>query len=212
MANNDNACGLYLLTPEHIDNVQAFALTLDAVLATGAVDCVQLRLKDVADDVIIATAETLLQVCHAHEVPLFINDRTDIAVLVDADGVHLGQDDGDVATARALLGAAKDIGVTCHGSKDMAFTAGDQGANYVAFGAFFPSPTKPGAALADTELLTVWDEITDIPCVAIGGITPQNCGELKAAGAHFVAVCAAIWDDRDGPVAAAKKFGEALEK
>jgi len=212
MADNNNACGLYLLTPEHIDDVDAFAVKLDAVLATGAVDCVQLRLKDADDDTIITAAKILLPVCHGHDIPLFINDRADIAATVDADGVHLGQEDGDVATARALLGAAKDIGVTCHASKDMAFTAGEQGANYVAFGAFFPSVTKPGAELADTETLTVWDEITDIPCVAIGGITPQNCGELKSAGAHFIAVCSSVWNDADGPIKAVQKFQQALEQ
>jgi len=212
MANDEEVCGLYLLTPEKIDDVTKFAGELDEVLETGAVDCVQLRLKGVPDAEIIVAAEVLLPVCHQHEVPLLINDRVDIAAQVGADGVHLGQDDGDVASARTLLGADKDIGVTCHGSKDLAFVAGDEGANYVAFGAFFPSDTKPNASEVDKQLLTDWDEVTDLPCVAIGGITPSNCGELKTAGAHFVAVCAAVWGDPSGPVAAIKKFRAALDK
>jgi len=211
MANDENYCGLYLLTPEKIDDIAAFARDLDAVLATGAVDCVQLRLKGVADEVIIAAAESLLTVCHAYEIPLLINDRADIAAKVDADGVHLGQDDGDIASTRSLLGADKDIGVTCHNSKDLAFVAGDQGANYIAFGAFFPSSTKKEATVADKQLLTDWDEVTDLPCVAIGGITPENCGELKAAGAHLVAVCSAVWNAPEGPVAAVKQFRKALD-
>ncbi len=211
MAIDDETCGLYLLTPDHIDNLSKFAAELDAVLATGAVDCVQLRLKNVTDEDLILAAETLLKVCHTYDIPLLINDRADIAAQIDADGVHLGQEDGDVAAARALLGADKDIGVTCHASKDLAFTAGDQGANYVAFGAFFPSKTKPDADLADKELLTVWDEVTDIACVAIGGITPENCTEIASSGAHFVAVCDAVWNAKDGAVDAVRRFQSALK-
>jgi len=212
MADEEEYCGLYLLTPEVIDDLSAFEAELEAVLATGAVDCVQLRLKSVSDEKIIAAAEALMPVCHQHEVPLLLNDRADLAAQVDADGVHLGQADGDVATARSLLGADKDIGVTCHGSKDLAFTAGEQGANYVAFGAFFPSRTKVDAELASKELLTAWDEITDLPCVAIGGITPENCRELAEAGAHFVAVCAAVWGAEKGAVAAIQAFRAALDR
>jgi len=211
MSKEDETCGLYLITPEAIDDIGAFAAVLDAVLATRAVACVQLRLKGATDDQIAVAAEALLPVCHKYDVPLLINDRADIAAAVDADGVHLGQNDGDVAAARTLLGADKDIGVTCHGSKDLAYVAGDQGANYVAFGAFFPSETKPEAEIAEMELLTTWDEITEIPAVAIGGIDHTNCKALADAGAHFVAVCASIWGAEEGPVAAVQTIRARLD-
>lgn len=211
MADQNNACGIYLLTPENMPDVQRFSADLDAVLATGTVDCVQLRLKGVSDETIVDAAAELLPICHKHEVPLLLNDRADLAAQADADGVHLGQEDGDVASARTLLGADKDIGVTCHDSKELAFVAGEAGANYVAFGAFFPSTTKKAASPADKEILTVWDEITDLPCVAIGGITSENCAELAEAGAHFVAVCASVWEYADGPVAGVKALRAALD-
>ena len=211
MSDDYEACGLYLLTPETIDDIGAFAAALDSVLATEAVACVQLRLKGATDDQLSIAAEALLPVCHKYGVPLLINDRADIAAAVGADGVHLGQNDGDVAAARSLLGADKDIGVTCHGSKDLAYVAGDQGANYVAFGAFFPSKTKPDAEIVEMDLLTNWDEITEIPTVAIGGIDHTNCKTLADAGAHFVAVCTAIWNAEDGPVAATEKIRAALD-
>jgi len=210
MSDTEETCGLYLLTPEIIDDLVVFGAELDKVLATGAVDVVQLRLKDASDEDFKAAAAALLAVCHAYDVPMLVNDRADIAAEVDADGVHLGQNDGDVATARALLGADKDIGVTCHGSKDLAFAAGEQGANYVAFGAFFPSTTKQDAEIADKDILTVWDEVTEVPAVAIGGITAENCKELADAGAHFVAVCAAVWGADVGAVAAVQQIRAAL--
>ena len=214
MAEAKDTCLLYLIPPPVIKDMQAFSNVLDDVLATGEVVCLQLRLKDVDDEAIIAAVETFLPICHAHEVALLINDRADLAAQTGADGVHLGQTDGDLASARSLLGADKEIGVTCHASKDLAFVAGDQGANYVAFGAFFESDTKPDASKADTktlmEILTDWDEVTDVPCVAIGGITPENCRQVADAGAHFVAVSGSVWGHKDGPVAAVKAFGKAL--
>lgn len=206
----DDGCGLYLLTPPAIKDLDAFAEKLDAVLATGAVDCVQLRLKGADDADIIAVGKQLLGICHKYEVPLLVNDSAELAHAVDADGVHLGQEDGDVASARALLGANKDIGVTCHDSKHLAFEAGEAGANYVAFGAFFESATKPGAVPADLSILTDWDEITDIPSVAIGGISVENCKTVVQAGAHFVAVCGCVWDHPEGPVVAVKELRKAL--
>lgn len=212
MSDDQQACELYLITPESIPDLGAFSEVLDGVLATGHVACVQLRLKNVEDVQFEQTALTLLSVCHKHEVPLLINDRADIAAKVNADGVHLGQEDGDVPSARTLLGNDKDIGVTCHSSKDLAFAAGEAGANYVAFGAFFASGTKPDALLAEKSVLTDWDMFTDLPCVAIGGITPDNCAELASAGAHFIAVCGAVWNHTEGPVAAVQAFHTALNK
>ncbi len=203
-------CQLYLITPETIEDAAAFAAILGDVLATGAVSCVQLRLKGAADEHVKAVASALLPVCHEAEVPLLLNDRADLAAEVGADGVHLGQEDGDIAAARTLLGSDKDIGITCHSSKHLAYEAGEAGANYVAFGAFFPSDTKPDAPIADKTVLTDWDMFTDMPCVAIGGITPENCRELADAGAHFVAVCGAVWNHSEGPVEAVQAFHKSL--
>lgn len=207
---DSSKCELYLITPPRIDDMEAFASLLDKVLATGSVACLQLRLKGVDDDEIRAAANKIMPICAAHEVAFILNDSAELAHELDADGVHLGQSDGDVRAARALLGHDKDIGVTCHDSRHMAFEAGEAGADYVAFGAFFNTETKQTDARPDLEILTMWDEVTDLPCVAIGGITVENCRSLSDAGAHFVAVSAGVWNHPDGPVAAAKAFAEAL--
>ena len=210
MSENREACRLYLITPDAIPDLDDFAAQLDQALAAGDVACVQLRLKGAEDDEIIRAAQKLMPICHQYDVAFFVNDRADIAAEVDADGVHLGQEDGDVPTARTLLGHGKDIGVTCHDSMHLAYKAGDEGANYVAFGAFFPSETKTTQTAPELDILSVWDEVTEIPCVAIGGITPENCAELAEAGAHFVAACASVWSHPDGPAAAVRAFNEAL--
>lgn len=203
-------CELYLITPPQIDDLEAFAALLDRVLATGSVACLQLRLKDVDDDDIRAAARKIMPVCKAHEVAFILNDSASLAHELDADGVHLGQSDGDVHAARTLLGHDKDIGVTCHDSRHLAFEAGDAGADYVAFGAFFVTETKQTSARPDLEILTMWDEVTDLPCVAIGGITIENCRSLADAGAHFVAVSSGVWNHPDGPVEAVQAYAAAL--
>lgn len=210
-ANDTPACELYLITPPQIEDLTGFAGTLDAVLATGHVACVQLRLKDVPDDRIIEAVQALMPVCHTHEVAFILNDRADLAAELDVDGVHIGQHDGDVRTVRTLLGHNKDIGVTCHDSTHLAFEAGEAGADYVAFGAFFPTTTKETEFHPELDILTTWDEVTDLPCVAIGGITVENCREVAAAGAHFVAVSSGVWGYADGPVAAVNAFADALK-
>ena len=210
-ASEKPACELYLITPSQIDDLSGFAGTLDAVLATGHVACVQLRLKGVSDERIVEAVQTLMPVCHKHEVAFILNDRADLAAELDVDGVHIGQHDGDVRTVRSLLGHNKDIGVTCHDSTHLAYEAGEAGADYVAFGAFFPTTTKETEFRPELEILTTWDEVTDLPCVAIGGITVENCREVANAGAHFVAVSSGVWDYADGPVAAADAFAEALK-
>ena len=210
-ANDKLACELYLITPSQIEDLKAFAAMLNGVLATGHVACVQLRLKDVTDAEIVEAAHALMPVCHAHEVAFILNDRADLAAELDADGVHIGQHDGDVRTARTLMGHNKDIGVTCHDSTHLAFEAGEAGADYVAFGAFFPTTTKETEFRPDLDILTTWDEVTDLPCVAIGGITVENCQEVAAAGAHFVAVSSGVWDYPEGSVTAVKAFAEALQ-
>lgn len=209
-AQNSSKCELYLITPPQIDDLEAFAALLDKVLATGSVACLQLRLKDVDDDSIRIAAKKIMPICAAHEVAFILNDNAALAHELDADGVHLGQSDGDARAARTLLGHDKDIGVTCHDSRHLAFEAGEAGADYVAFGAFFDTKTKQTDARPDLKILTMWDEVTDLPCVAIGGITVENCRSLADAGAHFVAVSSGVWKYPKGPVAAVKAFTEAL--
>ena len=181
-----------------------------------AVASVQLRLKEgaegrVLDSEIVRAAEILMPIAHDAGAAFLINDRADIAKVVGADGVHLGQSDGSLAEARDLLGPDASIGVTCNASRHLAFEAGDGGADYVAFGAFFATATKKTRHHAEPEILTWWADLAEIPCVAIGGITPENAGALAKAGAHFVAASAAIWDHAEGPAAAVRAFNKVLE-
>lgn len=191
---------LYLISPPAID-LDVHATALAAVLETGAVAAYQLRMKDMSDADILAAAARLQPVCAAQDVAFILNDRADLASAAGADGVHLGQEDGSVAEARRLLGRDAQIGVTCHDSRHLAMEAGEAGADYVAFGAFFPTSTKDAKSRAQAEILSWWTAISPIPCVAIGGITAENCAPLVRAGADFLAVSAAIWGDPD-PAAA----------
>ena len=211
MTETINDCMLYLLTPERVEDLTAFAALLDETLAGGDVACLQLRLKDADDEQFLAAIDALMPVAHKHGVAFIINDRAHLALERDVDGVHLGQGDMDAAAARKLLGAGKDIGVTCHDSIHLGFDAGAAGANYVAFGAFFNSHTKNTSFQADPSILTVWDEVTELPSVAIGGITPENCKTLIDAGAHFIAVCGAVWNCPEGPAAAVRAFDAVLK-
>ncbi len=208
---NDSRCRLYLITPAQIDPVP-FADDLSAALDGGDVACVQLRLKDVDDDAVRRATEVLLPIAQAREVALIINDRPDLAAETGADGVHVGQQDADYEAARAAVGADGIVGVTCHDSRDLAMSAGERGANYVAFGAFFPTATKEPRTRADLEILEWWSGLFVVPCVAIGGINIDNCGALVRAGADFVAVISAVWDHRDGPAKAVAALNEAIDK
>lgn len=172
----------------------------------------QLRLKDAPDDAIKRAAERLLPIAHAHDVAFIVNDRPDLAKAVGADGVHIGQEDADYATARKMLGEDAIVGVTCHASRHLAMEAAERGADYVAFGSFFPTGTKQVKASADIDLLQWWSEIFEIPCVAIGGITVENCEPLVAAGADFLAVIAGVWQYPAGPAAAVRAFNAAIAK
>jgi thiamine-phosphate pyrophosphorylase len=206
---NAARCRLYLLTPPAIDD--AFADRLAAALDAGDVGAVQLRLKDCDDDTIKRAAAALLPVCHARDRPLILNDRPDLAAATGADGVHVGQQDAPYAEARRLLGADRIVGVTCHASIDLGYAAAEAGADYVAFGAFFPSGTKEKpAGRADIEILRQWSGTITVPCVAIGGITPANCGDLVAAGADFLAVVGAVWSHPAGPAAAIRAFNAVI--
>ena len=199
-------CQIYLLTPPQIDDLSTFAKILEAVLAAAPIACLQIRLKNAHRDEIIKAANTLIPVAHKYGAAVIINDDPQIALETGADGVHLGQSDMNINLAREVLNEGAIIGVTCHNSKELGFRACSDGADYVAFGAFFDSATKPGALRADLEILTWWHEAVEIPCAAIGGITPSNAKAVIAAGADFIAVSAGVWDWPDGPVAAVEQL------
>lgn len=208
-------CQLYLITPPQIDDLDRFGETLKAALGAGDVACLQLRLKNpdgepAPDDDIIAAAEAMAPIALAHDAAFLINDRPDLAVKTGADGVHIGQSDAPYARARAMLGDDATIGVTCHNSKHLGLVAGEAGADYVAFGAFFPTDTKAAPTVADPDLIDWWADVTTVPCVAIGGITPANCAPLVRAGADFLAVSSSVWSHPDGPAAAVKAFEAAI--
>ena len=200
-------CQLYLISPPAFDLAAHAAALEEALAAGGPVAAYQLRLKGVADEEVLRAAAALAPVCRAHDVAFILNDRADLALAAHADGVHLGQDDGDPRAARRLLGPKAQIGVTCHDSRHLAMEAGEAGADYVAFGAFFPTATKDAAHRATPDILSWWTTLSPIPCVAIGGITPENCRPLVDAGADFLAVSGAIWAD---PAARVLAFAEAM--
>ena len=205
-------CRLYLITPPEIADLSVFATELEAALAAGDVAALQIRLKPAGDAAILAAVDALSPVARAHGVAVILNDRPDLATRSDCDGVHIGQSDGSLAEARRLMGPDAMIGVTCHDSRELAMEAAEAGADYVAFGAFFPSTTKETAHRPDPEILTIWQETVEIPCVAIGGITPTNAGELARVGADFVAASSAVWTAPEGAAAAVRAFNRALEQ
>jgi thiamine-phosphate pyrophosphorylase len=200
-------CGLYLISPQDVGG--AFPERLKAAVEPGVAAAFQLRVKDVAQDELARLAEPLQRICADAGVAFIVNDSMALAKRLGADGVHLGQSDGDVSEARALLGPSAQIGKTCHDSRHFAMEAGEAGADYVAFGAFYPTTTKPSHYRPDPSILTWWSTLFEIPCVAIGGITPENAKPLVDAGADFVAVCQAVWG-KDDPSAAVRAFGEVL--
>lgn len=204
------ASELYLITPPRLPDVAAFCEELGVALDAGPVACLQLRLKDVEDDEILRAADAILPVCHARGVPLLMNDRPDLGVRSGCDGCHVGQDDMSYAQARKVMGPGAQIGVTCKASRHLAMEAGEAGADYVAFGAFFPSGTKDNTTTAPIEVLRWWSEMMTVPSVAIGGITAENCRPLVEAGADFLAVIGAVWGHPDGPAAGVKAFEDAL--
>lgn len=170
----------------------------------------QLRLKDVDDDALRRACDALRPVVQARDAAFLVNDRPDIAAACGADGVHVGQQDATYAEARHLLGDDAIVGVTCHDSRHLAMTAAEAGADYVAFGAFFPTETKEPRYRADPELLRWWAEVMTVPCVAIGGITVENAKILVEAGADFLAVVSGVWDYKEGPAAAVRRFNSIM--
>jgi thiamine-phosphate pyrophosphorylase len=191
---------------------RAFASVLAAALEGGDVACLQLRLKDAPDDAIRAAAKILMPICRAYDVAFIVNDRPDLAATLDADGVHIGQTDASYAEARRIVGADRIVGVTCHDSRHLAIDAAEAGADYVAFGAFFPTATKERKFAPEPELLFWWNEIMTVPSVAIGGIKVENCATLVEAGADFLAVVTGVWDYPAGPRQAVADFNEAIAK
>jgi thiamine-phosphate pyrophosphorylase len=202
----DHRCRLYLITPARIDDLAGFGATLAQALAAGDVAALQIRLKDVADAAIEAAVRALLPIAQAAGVAVILNDRPDLAARLGCDGVHVGQSDAPYAEARRIMGPDAMIGVTCHDSRHLAMEAAEAGADYVAFGAFYPTDTKATVHRPDPEILTVWQETMQTPCVAIGGITVENAAPLIAAGADFLAVSAGVWAFADGPAAAVAEF------
>lgn len=197
---------LYLISPPEVGGV--FSNRLARALDAGPVSAFQFRVKGLDDHAAALLAEPLQRICSERDVAFIINDSISLAKRLGADGVHLGQSDGSVAEARERLGREVQIGVTCNASRDLAMEAGEAGADYVAFGAFHPSTTKEVEHTADVEILDWWQSYFELPCVAIGGITPANCRALGDAGADFVAVSGAVWNGDEST--AVRAFVEAL--
>ena len=198
-------CQLYLISPQDVGGT--FPDRLKAALAGGPVAAFKLRVKDADSHELARLAEPLQRICSDTDVAFIVNDSVSLAKRLGADGVHLGQSDGDPREARSILGPAVQIGVTCHASRHLAMEAGEAGADYVAFGAFYPTQTKPSEHRPEPAILSWWASLFEIPCVAIGGITPDNASPLVAAGADFIAVCNAIWG-KDDPAGEVAKFAE----
>ena len=201
-------CQLYLISPLEVGG--DFPAQLEAALSAGPVAAFQFRVKDLDQHEAAALAEPLQTICAAHDVAFIVNDSVALAKRLKADGVHLGQGDGDVREARELLGNDYQIGVTCHNSRHLAMEAAEAGADYVAFGAFYPTATKSIEHVADLDTLQKWSFVTEVPCVAIGGITPDNAKPLIEAGADFIAVSGGVWNHPQGPAEAVKAFNALL--
>jgi thiamine-phosphate pyrophosphorylase len=202
-------CQLYLISPPDVGG--AFPERLKEALGAGPVAAFQFRVKGVDQHQAARLAEPLQAICSEHDVAFIVNDDMALAKRLGADGVHLGQGDGDPREARRLLGPGAQIGVTCHDSRHLAMEAGEAGADYVAFGAFYPTATKETQHGPEPEILNWWSTMFELPCVAIGGVTPHNAAPLVEAGADFLAVLSAVWGHPDGPAAALRAFQAVLE-
>lgn len=200
-------CRLYLITPPILP--PDFERQLAAALDAGDVAALQLRLKDAPDDELLRTIDKLRPIAQARDVAFLLNDRPDLAVKSGCDGAHVGQTDTPVKQARKILGDLT-LGVTCHNSRHLAMEAGEAGADYVAFGAFFATQTKEPPEMAEIDTLKVWAETMEIPCVAIGGITAENCAPLVQAGAEFLAVVGAVWNHAQGPAGGVRAMLKAI--
>ncbi|MBB1178740.1 MAG: thiamine phosphate synthase [Brevundimonas aurantiaca] len=204
-------CRLYLITPPVIPDLDAFANLLGQALDAGDVAALQIRLKPADDAAVRAAVAALAPVARRRGVAVLLNDRPDLAKETGCDGVHIGQQDASLVEARRIMGPDAMIGVTCHDDRELAWDAAEGGADYVAFGAFYPTDTKTTTHRPELELLTVWQETVEAPCVAIGGITVDTARDLARAGADFIAVSSGVWSYAQGPAAAVKAFNERLK-
>jgi thiamine-phosphate pyrophosphorylase len=209
MGGSQDGCRIYLITPPKLEPAP-FAVQLGSALDAGDVAAVQLRLKDVDDDAWRRAIDALRPVTQSRGVAFLLNDRADLVRQTGSDGVHVGQEDVPAREARALIGSDAILGVTCKGSRDLAMQAGEDGADYVAFGAFFPSGTKEVTRFIDPEILHWWSELMELPCCAIGGITADNCAPLVQAGADFLAVVGAVWSHPGGAAAGVRALNAAI--
>lgn len=216
MSNPHHTCRLYLISPPVID-LPVFKNELEEAFLGGSVGAFQLRLKEAHDKDVFKAAETLIPLCRKHDTPFILNDRPDLAVAVEADGVHLGQDDMSIKKARSIVGNEMVIGASCHASRHLAMEAGEKGADYVAFGAFYSTFSKPKEktekwGTPTPDILSWWQQYMLLPCVAIGGMTPANLGPLAKAGADFIGVIGAVWNHPEGPGKAVREFNQAIER
>lgn len=202
---------IYLISPPRIDDIDAFLNQLDEVIAAGVISVFQLRLKGIENREIVLMGKKIVPKLQEAGIAVIINDNPRIAKDLHADGVHLGQEDGDIIEARKLLGKDAIIGTTCHNSKHLGMEAAEAGADYVAFGAFYPTQTKEVIHHADIEILEWWQNIMEIPCVAIGGINIDNALPIINAGADFIAISSGVWNYEGGIKAALQKFQTLIE-
>lgn len=203
-------CRLYLITPPAFE-AEAFAAILADALSGGDVACVQLRLKGASDEDVLRVGRLLMPIAQGAGAAFIVNDRPDLAKALGADGVHVGQEDASYEDARRVMGRDAIVGVTCHDSRHLAIEAAEAGADYVAFGALFPTATKDAKTAAPIDLIRWWAELFETQCVAIGGITVENAAPVIAAGADFLAVSAGVWNHPDGPAAAVRRFNALFE-
>ncbi len=204
-------CRIYLISPPEF-SLRAFPKQLCATLKAGHVACFQLRLKEADDKTIRNVSRHLLPICQEHGVAFLVNDRPDLAADVGADGVHVGAKDATYAATRRIVGKASIVGVSCYDSLDSAVMASDEGADYIAFGAFYPTKTKQPRTRAEPKILSWWRHATTVPSVAIGGITVDNCGPLVRAGADFIAVISGVWNHPRNPETAISLFNAEIVK
>jgi thiamine-phosphate pyrophosphorylase len=203
-------CRLYVITPERFD-LQVFPSLLAQALDAGEIAAVQLRLKNVDDDTWKRAIETLRPICQTRDVTFLLNDRADLVEATGSDGVHVGQEDMPAPDARRLMGPGRTLGVTCKSSRDLADRAIAEGADYVAFGAFFPSMSKQVTNIADAEILRWWAQHRKVPSCAIGGITAANLGPLVRAGANLLAIIGGVWNHPEGPAAGVRAINAAIK-
>ena len=210
-ASEDKAerCRLYLVTPPRID-LRSFPDLVASALDAGDVAALQLRLKDADEGTWRRAIDLVRPVAQSRGVAFLLNDRADLVREFGCDGVHVGQEDMPAAQARVLIGLDLTLGVSCHGSRDLAMRAGEDGADYVAFGAFYQSGTKEVTETISPEILSWWSALMELPCCAIGGITAENCAPLVRAGADFLAVVGAVWGHPEGPATGVRALNAAI--